>query len=225
MIGRCVANRPYMYLPLKGDTNDYSVNAQNPSNTSVTTTTGIFGESNGAYTWNASGDKLSWSSSVGNTIATALNNNATIIHFIKINGYNGVSDPNIILYQYSGAGSAESSFYTAYADDASIRTAKRSGGGANVLTFSSTGITTSTWYNFASVFSGNDLEFFLDTVSKSSGTFNRIAYTSSTNPLVMGGFSGTNWFNADIVDYRVYNASLSKGSINIINNEKGRIRA
>lgn len=65
-----------LYIPLKGNTTDYSLNGYSVTNDSVTATTDEYGISNQAYEWSATTDNLTYSSTVANAIATQMNSTA-----------------------------------------------------------------------------------------------------------------------------------------------------
>jgi len=184
-----VATQPYMNLPLKGSTNDTSINAQNPTNTGVTTTTGIFGESNGAYNWDTGTDKLEWSSSTGNIIATALNNDATISFYFKTSSIlAGSGSPNLIFGQYITSVDANSSFYGGFNTSNSLIFGKVSSNTLSQLSDTAPVINNATYYFCSYVFSGNNVKFYLDGVETYSGTFPRIANQSANTVFKIGNF-------------------------------------
>jgi len=229
VIGKSIANRPYMYLPLKGDTNDYSTNAQNPSNTGVTTTTGQFGESNGAYEWDSSTDRLSWSSSIGNTVATMLNNQFTMMFFSNANG---IQDQARFLNQLNNI-SSQYSFQFTYS----------STNNASSILFVNTSTTYSTFNDVDNMFSTTDFVMVAYSTEKISSDIHLKQYSSgvlldtqtttiipraaSTTTMNLGMRPGVNDFGkiGKLHCFRIYNVTLSDGALKILNNEKGRIRA
>ena len=230
MIGKSYAKRPYMYLPLKGDTNDYSTNAQNPSNTGVTTTTGQFGESNGAYEWNADADKLSWASSIGNTITEYLNLNSTILWFIYLNNSNYGLGRNLI-GQYST--NSNSSFILLYRSDSTFnRTADTVYfNGSLVSRYSIDNIITDDSWEFHSIrtkkLNATDVEFiFNDNDTKNTKSDMALISESSTAEFRIGERAdNARGFIGKMYNFRIYDVTLSDGALKILNNEKGRIRA
>ena len=230
MIGKSIANRPYMYLPLKGDTNDYSTNAQNPSNTGVTTTTGQFGESNGAYEWGADIDVLSWSSSVGNSIAEKLNLNSTILWFIYLNNTN-YSLARVHISQY--ASSSQSAFNNLYRSDGSYTRAYRPTNWDNgqVSDFTINNVITDDTWEMHSIrtnkLDATNVEYFFnDGSNKNTKSDMALMKEDATAEFNIGERAdNTRSFIGKMHTFRIYDVTLSDGALKILNNEKGRIRA
>jgi len=221
MIGKSIANRPYMYLPLKGDTNDYSTNAQNPSNTGVASTTGQFGESNGAYEWNATSDYLSWASSVGNSIAEKINIASTFCFFANITTGGRV-------FNQRGANPQGAFHYPVFVSN-NLDTFTIDGTTGNLVTEVDFTSKYSSYY-FHSIKSEQnasnvDIDYYLDAALQDTGTGQQ-ALDTSTSVLRLGQDASSNSsFIGKIHSFRFYDVILSDGALKILNNEKGRIRA
>jgi len=226
VIGKSIANRPYMYLPLKGDTNDYGTGGNNPSNTSVTTTTGQFGESNGAYEWDATNDYLDWSSTIGNTIAGYLNAGATVLGFFEFTGMAASSDFYRIFHQYQGSGTPSflwnfSTFSLTYAGQFYPTN-------GSVTTASNYYDTSWHLYGFRTADSSGNLQidFLKDGVFDTKTTTTGNCNTGSTHALRLGTRLGSSQsFKGKCHDFKVYNTRLSNGQLKLIEIQKGRIRA
>jgi len=234
VIGKSIANRPYMYLPLKGDTNDYGTGGNNPSNTGVATTTGQFSESNGAYNWADATDRLSWASSVGNTIATKINAGATFYSFGNVVNTGSVMVKDWFS-QYNSV-SGQRSFLNAYlnvtsVDDNYFQPGTHGDNNANSSSFNAlNSVNYSTWSMYCLRYTdeGSTLkgEMLTDAVVKGSLTSMVKVKENSTLELRLG--ARTNNTNGNMNShhtFRFYDVVLSNGALKILNNEKGRIRA
>ena len=224
MIGKSIANRPYMYLPLKGDTNDYSINAQNPSNTGVTTTTGQFGESNGAYEWDADADNLSWASGVGNSIASKINNGCTVTLFANFTQKGAVFNQR--------GNNPQGSFnlpIIASGENLVVNMLTDGSTGSTMLDYASFNANYSSWGFLAIqvVENGSNLdgEMYWNMTSLDTGTSTK-ANESSTATLRIGQYhNGNASALMSMHTFRFYDVTLSNGALKILNTEKGRIRA
>lgn len=219
-----------MYLPLKGDTNDYSTNAQNPTNSGVATTTGQFGESNGAYEWNAGTDYLSWATSVAQSTASLLASNCSIVYFMIRNSFVGGSNNTLSAYADGN------SYFQIVGESTSTRTSigiKNTTATQNI--YNST-TATGSWglYSFTTTpFDATEVttKFYKNGVEEGvdTGTGRNIKANTgaSYNSLRLGdvSFASNAGFIGKIHTFRIYDVTLSDGALKILNNEKGRIRA
>ena len=226
MIGKSIANRPYMYLPLKGDTNDYSTNAQNPTNSGVSSTTGQFGESNGAYDWD-NGDYLEWSDAIGDTIVDKMNIASVVCFFANVTASNAF---NIFLSKFGGASNRAFQYYSR--DDGSLTDGLQ----ANYYTNATTAVAADVanvlninnfkFYVFKTLENGSNLDVEItDLTSSGSSTIAKIYTGTSANLRIGYRVSGSGDSDYSMHTFRIYDVTLSNGALKILNNEKGRIRA
>lgn len=231
MIGKTVAKRPYMYLPLKGDTNDYGTGGNNPSNTGVTTTTGQFGESNGAYEWADNSDRLSWSSSIGNTLAGYINNEITVLFFSKPKATINFASYFNQRSNTSGDNSFTLNQYNLSPNINQIRmNTNTTGSSYSTLQSANDALTPSSWQFVAMTSKDNTTDVdFLVYVNDTQVISSNLPYSKTDSSLEfrVGARNGDNTLGdlGDLSSYRIYDVTLSDGQIKIINNEKGRIRA
>ena len=222
---RGILKQPYINLSLKGNVTDTSINGLTPSNTSVTATTGLFGESNGAMEWNASSDRLAWSSSIGNAVATKINNEATISFWI--NG-SAVSPYKFIFHQYSSSG-GDRSFYIMIMN---------TGGSVNCYRFGTTAATvvdtannvyvTSTWQfiTITTIQNGADVDvkIYVNGILSASDTL-LVCSTTSTYEMRIGTDpGGSTSFTGKITDFKIYDKKLSNIEIQSLYRQKGRLK-
>ena len=99
-----------LYIPLKSDTNDYSLNGYTVTNNSVTSTTDEFGVSGNAYEWSGTTDNLEMDASMGNAYATASNSGTTTFYFRGNITNPGIEQVPRIFSQYGGAGNRAFAF-------------------------------------------------------------------------------------------------------------------
>ena len=204
---------------------DISPIPKNPANTGVDLdATGIFGQSNGAMLWNADTEKLSWSSSIGNSIAEIINTNGSIIFFINISRLLGATGTSqLIVGQYDGSGSSNSSFYCGHNKNQSLAVVKR-GDSASGISETTPVINISTWYCFSYIFNANNIKLFIDSLMIKDDNFTQIAKESSTLEFKIGNhFPGTNNWLGKMFSFRIYQATLNSLQTQIINAQMGRI--
>jgi hypothetical protein len=235
LAGLCnpVAIQSYMYLPLKGDTNDYGTGANNPSNTGVATTTGQFGESNGAYEWGSITDRLSWTSSVGNTIANYINSGSTILYFINQRLLT-IGEENNILSQGNSFGNYSFSIKNMNRTDLDPEKSNAiqvtlSDNGFNSTGINATEILNYSNWNICSVrYEDNvtDLNVYLqfgsillDSISASKPNI------ISNEELRLGAVYGDNNLGdfGKMHTFRIYDCVLQDGELEIIKNQQGQI--
>jgi len=225
VIGKSPANRPYMYLPLKGDTNDYSTNAQNPSNTGVTTTTGQFGESNGAYEWNSNTDTIYQNSTIADTVRGYFNDSFTLYVWIYPTNFN--TTRRIIT---SGQFDYGFGIQTTGGISAALQIFTYQAGSTFVSKNSSNSVySVNAWQSYIIKSSDNsinldiigyntDTEIFNDTITKAT-------YDSNNNFAIGNDGNGNSSlsYRGKMHTFRIYDVTLSDGALKILNNEKGRI--
>ena len=218
-----VATQPYMNLPLKNNSvNDVSVNAQNPSNTGVTTTTGIFGETNGAMEWNADSDRLSWSSSIGNTISEKINLGCSVVFF----GY--FTDDGAIFNQRGS--NPQGSFnlpVISSSQNLIVNTLVDGSTGSTMLDYVDFDAEYSNWgfiaINVVENGSNLDGELFWNGVSLDTGTSTK-ALETSTAELRIGQYANGNLSaKMKMMGFRFYDKTLTEGETAVLNQQKGRI--
>jgi hypothetical protein len=212
-----------MNLPLKNNSvNDISVNAQNPSNTGVTTTTGIFGETDGAYEWNANTDKLSWSSSIGNTIAEKINLGCSVCFFGNFTNDGGIFNQR--------GNNPQGSFnmpIISSADNLIVNTFVDGSTGSTMLDYAGFNVEYSSWGFMAInvVENGSNLGgvLFWDGVSLDTGTSAKVLETSTAELRIGELGSGNYSATMKIMGFRFYDKTLTEGEIAVLNQQKGRI--
>ena len=228
-----VATQPYMNLPLKNNSvNDISVNAQNPSNTGVTTTTGIFGETDGAMNWADATDRLSWASSVGNTVSSKIGAGATVLYFINQRTLS-VGQTNMIFSQIPNS-AGQRSFYIQHLNLSSPSIPNgiqlvNYNNGVDGTGFNSTNILSyASWEFFSLKYIDNttdlniELEFAGD---KRTTTGFYKPKTDSSVELRLGARAEINTVGnfGKMAGFRFYDVTLTDGEIAVLNQQMGRV--
>jgi len=167
-----------LYLPLKGNTTDYSRNAYSVTNNSVTSTTDEFGISGGAYEWNSATDNLELSASVGNAYAVASNSGTSTL-YMKLN----LNDPGFnvavrLFSQYGGAGNRAFAYsistLSALNDNCYVRRYSSDGTAAAGDETTINSISYSTWFSLRHVINEDGLtnndDILIDNVSDDTAT-------------------------------------------------------
>ena len=220
MIGKSPAYRKAFYATLQGTTNDSSVNGNNATATSnITSTTGILGQSDGAYTYTATNGYIQYSNTVANYIQQDEDNTTLYLNFKLAD----ITKINALVSMYGTLGNR--SLYLAYRGDFSPKTLRCVvyENDNNLPTPYDYNITLNTtdWNTLMITFDGvingniNGTEFTLATYSSIKDTAQtfRVGETSA----------GGNYARGSISNIRILKTLLSKGNYNILNNEKGRI--
>jgi len=229
LAGLCnpVAIQSYMNLPLKGDTNDYGTGANNPSNTSVTTTTGQFGESNGAHSWNSASDRLSWSNSVGDYIAGYINSNScTVIFFVNLTDSDWSTGRIFSQWGNSGNRSFRLS-YTALSIYNNFAATISSDGTNNTYNESSTQQISArgSWNAIALKYDGKQRIYFNGSeINDATPTDYTTPYNSSESFTLGNDLSSiVNGFLGSMHTFRIYESQLQDGELRMIDQQKGQI--
>jgi hypothetical protein len=225
MIALCnpVAKKPQINIPFKGDTNDKSINNYTVTNNGATTSTGIFGEPNGSYNFPFS-TYCSLSSLVGNTVATYLNSNCTILWWNKTTATGG---GRVISRQYESSG--QRSWFVSNSDTGNILYLGKDTGLSTLYVASSDNTSNGAWEFLGVRTSGSNginVSFVINNLINNK-TLSRIAKENSTTQMVIGGRGDTSADSliGDLSNFRIYNTALTDGQIKIVNNQKGRIVA
>jgi hypothetical protein len=223
-----VATQPYMNLPLKNNSvNDISVNAQNPSNTGVATTTGIFGETDGAMEFDGAVN-LIWASSIGNEIAAMLNSNITMVWYEYINSVPGgfdqfigqdlVTDNNRSFrfqHRESIGGNTDAIYCWFSAEDGSPTFSASKN---NVLEFNE-------WIFNSIRVNGSNFEWFYNQILEISTTKTADANESSDGEFYIGlNPNGARNTDLKILSFRIYQETLNDGELAVINQQQGRVK-
>lgn len=226
MIGKSVAKRPSIYHPFKGNTNDYSVNNYSlTTNNGVTTSTGIFGESNGSYEWDSNTDYLEINSSAKTHLEGSALQNITMLMNVSFTdntvysplGYaiygTSISD-RLISHAYRGADATDVIRNFIYPTTTFI-----------IFDYATTPVNNQ-WYQLVFTNKSTENYIYSDGIKVSTDSTIYINSKTSTQPLRIGAQpGGIIGGRCKISNLRLYNTQLSDGQIKILNNEKGRIRA
>jgi len=233
MIALCnpVAKKPYMNLRLNNVVTDTGTGGNTPSNTGVTFTTDQFGRANMSGNWNAASDRLSWTSSIGNTVASKINSGSTVLYWIKqrtlsINTatttFNNTGDPGQRAFYIQNIN------YPAF----NINGVQllNSNNGTNTTVINVPNLLSYGNWQFCSIKyidNTTDLTAIVNIDSNSgSGNLSKI-WESNTVELRLGARPTTNIQGdfGDMSNFRFYDVTLTDGQIKILNNQKGRIVA
>jgi hypothetical protein len=220
-----IGMQPYLNVPLQNNSvNDISVNAQNPSNTGVTTTSGIFGESNGAMEWNADTDKLSWSSAIGNTIAGKINLGCSVCFFGNFTDDGGIFNQR----GNNPQGSFNIPIITSI-DSLIVNYFVDGSTGSIMLDYAGFNAEYSNWgfmaINVIENGSNLDGELFWNGVSLDTGTSSKVLQTSTAQLRIGELVSGYESAKMKMMGFRFYDKTLNTLQLQIINAQKGRIAA
>lgn len=229
MIGRCVANRPYAYVPFKGNTNNESVNTISTTANSITSTTGEFGETNGAYEFNSITDYLQLTG-ISNTVASYINAGATIMHSIYFNSLTGGA-----MVTQSFIPTPETNGYQMFV--------RSTNSGSIVMTRVSSAlylndyyntVSTGAWYHQVAIFRENgpniNFEYYSNGIKETVDSGTEVSpklLTTGNQQYRIGARASdnSNGFIGKIHSVRIYSQAFTAGMIKILKNEKGRIRA
>lgn len=233
MIALCnpVAKKPYMNLRLNNNVTDTGTGGNTPTNSGVTFTTDQIGRSNMAGNWGVSTNKLSWASSVGNTIATKINAGATILYWIKQRTLTN-NQQTCIFSQFDATNTRSflinNMNFSTLAIDAVQIYSSVDGNATNVL-YLANSLSYNNWEFFSVVYTDNttDLNIKVTMGSNSgSGTLSKV-YESNSAELRLGARRPINVLGdfGDMSNFRFYDVTLTDGQIKILNNQKGRIVA
>lgn len=223
---RGILKQPYINLSLKGNVTDTSINGLTPSNTSVTATTGLFGESNGAMEWNASSDRLAWSSSIGNIVANKINNESTVSFWL--NG-GSVSPYKQVFNQYSSAGGDRSFQIIILNTGGSVNCYRFGTAGVSVVDTANNVYVTSTWQfiTITTIQNGADVDvkIYVNGILSASATL-LVCSTTSTYEMRIGtDATNSTSISAKITDFKIYDKKLSDIEIQSLYRQKGRLVA
>jgi hypothetical protein len=227
-----IGMQPYLNLPLQNSSvDDISPTPKSPSNTGVASSTGIFGQSNGAYEWDSAGDKLTWASSIANAVADIMNDKCTILFYL--NGVSlSLSQYRYIFNQSSPAGGSRSFALLSQNYSGNLNRLSldnyNTGGGYVVHTNASSYVS-STWqfYTFTTKHNGTNLTYksYLDSVLQQT-TSGVTFINTATQPLSIGaGDNNTVGNFGKMVGFKLYPADLNSLQTQIINAQLGRIAA
>ena len=228
MIALCnpVAIQAFMDISFKASTNDDGIGQNNPAVVnSVESTTGQNEETDGAYLWNSVTDYLQWPASVGNSLATKINQASTMVGFFKFDVISPINDFFRILGQYESSGSVGFLYgfntFSGLVDVGQFFV--NSGPKTTISNYHDTD-----WHLWGFRTKDNstnlNIDFFRDNVFD-SGTVN-YAGTTSTHTLRLGGraSSGSEYsFKGKAHTFRFYESFLQDGEIAMIVNQQGRI--
>lgn len=218
-------------FPFKADTNDKAPNGTNPDSViSIAQVAGQFNESNGAYEFNSRNDYVAWSAAFSSAVATMMASAFTLLFFLKRDSF-GSGSNNIFSFYKSGYGWmqlwAESSgskwtFYT------------NNGAGAPFSSYNNTA-EIGVWNNFVLTTESLNADeithkFYKNGVLKSpdAGTdVQNKPLTGSYDSFRLGcvSFAGNSGFIGKTHTIRMYDKSISRGNVMLLNAEKGRLRA
>lgn len=181
-----------LYIPLKGNTNDYSLNGYTVTNNSVTLTTDEYGISGNAYEWSAVTDNLELPAGMGNSFATAANTTAATFYCRANFDALGANTTARLFSQYGNSGDRVWAFTLStlntlndnclvrrYSDDGT----NTDGGESSIDSL------TYTWQSIKVVVSDNGAtnndEVFFDSVSDDTASGVKVMKTNSTfNPQI-----------------------------------------
>lgn len=221
MIGRSVANRPNINIPLNNGTyNNIGTGGESVTNSGCSFTTGIFGESNGAITVN-NPNYIYMNSTVGQRIAGYINGNGTFLMYFNSTDF--ASQVQAPFHQW-GSPTTSQAYYTYINPATSLYSYTGVGQSSSVP---SPALATNTWHQIAYRFKNKTIGYYANGSLLSEHS---LSYTTPTNKTANVTFGGVDWFTGysvkgKINNIRFYSESLPSGAISILNNEKGRIRA
>ena len=226
MIGKSFVKKPYMNLRLNNTVTDTGTGVNTPTNSGVTFTTDQFGRSNMAGNWDATSDRLSWASSVGNTIATKMNDELTIFFISKF-----INIDTLLRRVFNQDNANQTSFALTIADlagfiDGFILLTSNDGNTLDVISINNQ-IDTN-WNSWAVKYSDNTTGLDVNLYKNSSNVLSSnlvYAKENSSAEMRLGARANGNIDGAfgDLNNFRIYDVALSDGQLKILNNEKGRI--
>jgi hypothetical protein len=198
-----------LWMPLDGNTNDYTVNNNTGVNTNVTFVNGKIGQ---AGSFNGS------TSNINNGLSSYLMNEISQTNKLSISAW----------FRFGSTFTAERAitrkqvaFQLGLINSGAIRNLIMTSGGTtgwtgvNDITYP---FQVNTWYNMVMAWDGLKMRTFVNGVQVGEATVTGTFSLSSTDPLCIGSgqLSGTptNYWNGDINDVRIYNHALSQKEIN-----------
>lgn len=201
-----------LYMPMRNNLTDFSLNGYTATNNGATLTTGRDGSSNSAYSFNGTTNYITLPNACQQAIATALSSSGCLVYTILANNGNtgGIVDAwyNTAQNSWLAQKGNDGKLYFALYDGATSK------GLNNGLNYS-----TSVWYFVVNnMSSATAFEAFLNISTTSSSTFTSGIKTNSTGLINIGrrGDVGQ-YFNGKIANVMALNKPLSSLEQQFIN--------
>jgi hypothetical protein len=216
--GKVTGNQPILNMPGKGNSvADVSFKQWTLTNSGTTDTTGIFGESSGARNFDGTNDFISGDSTLSNEIATAIDNQGTII----FDFYSDVTNKTAMIFgNYNNT--VENSFLVQVSSASNIGIFTYNGStslGSGVTSYSAT-----TWINMCYSCLSGVIDVYKDAVYQATLTPSGAIKTNSTQGLVMGKRIDTNvFYDGKMCNVKTFKKNLNKNEVLIITRQKGRV--
>ncbi len=211
--GGTVNNTSYglvAYYPFNGNANDESGNGNHGTVNGATLTTDRFGNTNMAYNFNGSSNKI-----YSTVDSKASISQVTVLAWINSKGTGGYATPTIAGVFSSGSQNPyyalNLELYTSYPRRPQFYAATTS---VVASVGTNTRVNDNNWHHVATVFDGSQVNVYLDGKLDNSQSF---PYTlrSFTSAVLAIGYSEGNydWWNGAIDEVRIYNRALSPAEI------------
>lgn len=223
-----VATQPYVFLPLKGNTNDYSINNYSVTNNSITTANGEFGEPNGSYESNSNTDNLTLPNSALTDLINIVNAGGSFTFLTRY-----AFDTNNRLQQFFGNfGSSGSNRQLGYLYNGSGYNDYYGGpeffdGTSPVNTKYTFVPTNNTFYQYGVVCNKNVEKQYHNGLKVTEDTTNYTGKNFKTATVFTFQIFNTNYnygFDGRQHDVRFYDVALFDGEFAVLNQQKGRIK-
>lgn len=217
-----ITKRPYMNLPLKGDTNDIGTggNTITPVG-SPTYTTDQFGRANSALNLNGSSQYLDT-----NFKTSDLSGDYSII--VSINYDTTTFNGGAIASEVNATNNSYGAYFVIYNDTNNIQIAghfANANPASTAALISYNPVASGSYKQFAFVRKNNSYHrIYYDGALVGSNAGSNVA-SASTNNLRIGNSYTSRYLDGSIEYWRLYQGTISSGQIKLINSQKGRLRA
>lgn len=201
------------WYPFSGNANDVSVNGNNGTVNGATLTADRFGNANGAYGFNGSGDVIE----VADIDLVDLVSDFSISSWINTSN----SDQAMLLSKHTKGSNYDGSWWLAIGADKKIifQGTRSTGGWGGVSSTSS--ISAFTWehvvFNYQR--STQEWKIFRNGVLDNSGSFDFAIANNSRSIIIGNEGNGTQYFNGSIDDIRIYNRVISQAEVHALYTE------
>lgn len=201
-----------LYMPMKGNLTDYSLNGYTATNSGSTSATGENLIANTAYDFNGSTQFFTLTSTVNQAFSTAMNANGAF--YISIYLDNGTSTQGIIS-TYNNT--AQNSFNLQYQNVASQELSFPKFNGATNYAWAEGDINATEWVDICYNFTTNDGEQFVNQTSTNTNTYGGTAKENSTNTIWVGRRGDGSYFDGKMYNLMLRTKQLSSLEQKFIN--------
>ena len=186
-----------VWLPLIENFNNQGTYINNPTNSGATVSTS--GPLGGSYSFDGTNDQIQ-------TTYLCAENTMSVCMWVNFSKFN--------VHLLDMRNSSGSGYQPAYVASTGIQVG---GSSNNQWPYINYSLSTGTWYHVAIVYSSNKTELYINGSSVGSST-SSVGYNYNTTMEVHLGsrYTGANWFQGYVSDFRIYNEALSAYQVKVI---------